>query len=145
MSGKKIYNLAKSLWSINRSLTGNGNRKTLKIIKKILVNLKIKEVTSDKKVYDWKIPKEWNVKSAYIADSKQKKIIDFKKNNLHLVGYSIPVKDTFNYNELKKNLFFLKKQKNAIPYVTSYYKREWGFCLTYNQFIKLKKKRKVFC
>ena len=69
MSGKKIYNLAKSLWSINRSLTGNGNRKTLKIIKKILVNLKIKEVTSDKKVYDWKIPKEWNVKSAYISVS----------------------------------------------------------------------------
>ena len=144
MSGKKIYNLAKFLWPINRSLTGNGNRKTLKIIKKILVNLKIKEVISDKKVYDWKTPKEWNVKSAYIADSKQKKIIDFKKNNLHLVGYSIPVKDTFNYNELKKNLFFLKKQKKAIPYVTSYYKRKWGFCLSYNQFIKLKKNEKYF-
>ena len=75
---------------------------------------------------------------------KAKKIIDFKKNNLHLVGYSIPVKDTFNYNELKKNLFFLKKQKKAIPYVTSYYKRKWGFCLSYNQFIKLKKNEKYF-
>ena len=139
MIGKKIYNLAKFLWPINRSLTGDGNRKTLKKINKILTNLKIKEVSSNKKVYDWKIPKEWNVKSAFIANSNHKKIIDFERNNLHLVGYSIPIKKILNYSDLKKNLFFLKKQKNAIPYVTSYYKKSWGFCLSYNEFLKLKK------
>lgn len=89
--GKKIYKLAKKLFPINRSITGQGNNKTLRTIKSIIKNLKIKEYKSGQKVFDWKVPDEWNVKEAFVK-YKNKKIIDFKKNNLHLVGYSAPVK-----------------------------------------------------
>ncbi len=91
-TGKKIYNLAKDLWPLNRSITGNGLRETLKKIKKNIPNLKIKKVSSGKKVFDWKIPNEWKVNEAYIIDPNGKKICDFKQNNLHLVGYSTPIK-----------------------------------------------------
>ena len=92
MIGNKIHKFAKELWPINRSLTGEGNRKTLKILKSICNSLKIREIKSGKKVFDWTIPLEWNVKEAWIKDTNDKVVIDFKKNNLHLVGYSIPVK-----------------------------------------------------
>ena len=137
--GHKIYNLAKEIFPINRSLTGEGNRKTLKIIKKILPNLKIKEIPSLTKVSDWTIPLEWNVTDAYILDPEGNKILDIKKNNLHLVGYSMPINKIISYNELKNHLHFKRDIPNAIPYVVSYYKRNWGFCLSYNQFRKLKK------
>ncbi len=144
-SGKKIYEFANKIFPINRSITGNGNRQTLKIIKKILPDLKIREIPSLTKVADWQIPLEWNVKEAYIIDPKGKKILDFKKNNLHLVGYSIPIKKKINLDELKKHLHFKKSLPNAIPYVVSYYKSNWGFCLSYNQFKKLKQgKYEVF-
>ena len=142
---KKMINLIKKLWPINRSLTGEGNRKTLKILKSICNSLKIREIKSGKKVFDWKIPLEWNVKEAWIKDTNNKVIIDFKKNNLHLVGYSIPVKKKIELNILKKKIFSLKDQPNAIPYVTSYYKKDWGFCMPYNLKKKMKKKfYKVF-
>ena len=142
---KKMLNLIKKLWPINRSLTGEGNRKTLKILKSICNSLKIKEIKSGKKVFDWTIPLEWNVREAWIKDSNDKVIIDFKKNNLHLVGYSIPVKKKIKLNILKKKIFTLKDQPNAIPYVTSYYKKDWGFCMPYNLKKKMKKKfYKVF-
>ena len=127
--GKKIYSLAKVLFPINRSLTGSGNRKTLKILKSINKNLKILEFRSGQKVYDWKIPDEWNVKDAYVKD-KRTKIIDFKKNNLHLVGYSAPIKKFVTRKELFEHLHTHKKYKNAIPYITSYYKKYWGFCIS---------------
>ena len=99
---KKYYNIAKNiLFPINRSLTGSGTLKTLKIIKKEFQELKIKKIKSGTKVFDWNIPPEWNVTEAYVIDNANKKIIDYKKNNLHLVGYSIPVKKT-----LKKKIFF---------------------------------------
>ena len=98
---EKIFNLAKKIFPINRSLTGEGNRITLKIIKNIIPNLKIKEIPSLTKVSDWKIPLEWNVKEAYIIDPKGKKILDFKKNNLHLVGYSMPINKVITFEELK--------------------------------------------
>lgn len=129
--GKKIYSLAKVLFPINRSLTGSGNRKTLKILKSINKNLKILEFRSGQKVYDWKIPDEWNVKDAYVKD-KRTKIIDFKKNNLHLVGYSAPIKKFVTRKELFEHLHTHKKYKNAIPYITSYYKKYWGFCISEN-------------
>ena len=138
-TGKKIYNLAKDLWPLNRSITGNGLRETLKKIKKNIPNLKIKKVSSGKKVFDWKIPNEWKVNEAYIIDPNGKKICDFKQNNLHLVGYSTPIKKKMNLNELKKNLFSLPNQPTAIPYITSYYKKSWGFCISHNQKKKLKK------
>ena len=137
---KKYYNLGKKkLFPICRSITGPGTRETLKIIKNQFPKLKIKKIKSGTKVFDWRIPPEWNVKDAYILDKYNNKIVDFKKNNLHLVGYSIPIRKYLDKNELYQNLYFLKKQPEAIPYVTSYYKKRWGFCLNYNQKKKLDK------
>ena len=142
---KKMINLIKKLWPINRSLTGEGNRQTLRILKSLCDSLKIKEIRSGKKVFDWKTPLEWNVKEAWIKDLNNKTIVDFKKNNLHLVGYSIPIKKKINLNSLKKKIYTLKKQPSAIPYITSYYKKDWGFCMSYNAKKKLNKKfYKVF-
>ena len=135
----KYYNLAKQiLFPICRSLTGKGVVKTLKIVKKEFPNLKIKKIKSGTKIFDWNIPPEWNVFDAYILDKKGNKIVDFKKNNLHLVGYSVPVNKTITKNELLKKLYFLRNQPKAIPYITSYYKKRWGFCVTYNQFNEIK-------
>lgn len=130
MISRKIYNLGKKLFPINRSISGQGTLKTLKIIKKELPKLKIKKFKSSKKVFDWKTPSEWNVKKAFVLDKYNKKIIDINNNNLHLVGYSIPVKKIISKNDFLKKLHTLKKQPTAIPYVTSYYKKYWGFCVT---------------
>ena len=132
--GHKIHKLASKLWPLNRSITGKGVRETLKIIFDILPELKVYSVPSNEKVFDWIVPREWEVKKAYIINPKGEKICDFSKNNLHLVGYSIPYKGTLNLNELKKHLYTLPDQPDAIPYITSYYRERWGFCLTQNQF-----------
>ena len=138
---KKYYRIAKNtLFSINRSLTGRGVIKTLKIIQKEFPKIKIKRIKSGTKVFDWNIPPEWNVTYAYVLDKNGLKIIDFKKHNLHLVGYSIPLKKTLTKKDLFKNLYFLKNQPQAIPYITSYYKKRWGFCISYNQFKQFDKK-----
>tara|TARA_X000000950_G_C13889286_1_gene650171 strand:+ start:537 stop:1826 length:1290 start_codon:yes stop_codon:yes gene_type:complete len=135
MTIKRYYNLAKKkLYPITRSLTGDGVKKTLNIIQKEFSKLKIKKFKSGTKVFDWNIPEEWNVTEAFVIDKYNKKIIDFKKNNLHLVGYSTPIKKKITKKELFKNLYFLKKQPKAIPYITSYYKRRWGFCISYNDY-----------
>ena len=137
--GLLAFDLMKRLFNINRSLTGEGNRKTLKIIKKKIRALRILEFKSGKKVFDWIVPPEWNVKDAYVLDQNKKKIIDFKKNNLHLVGYSKAIKKKVSLGELKKHLYTYKSQPDAIPYVTSYYNKTWGFCLPFNKLKKLKK------
>ncbi len=137
--GLLAFDLMKRLFNLNRSLTGEGNRETLKLIKKKLGKLKILEFKCGKKVFDWVIPPEWNVKNAYVLDQNKKKIIDFKKNNLHLVGYSKAVNKKISLEKLKNHLYTYKNQPNAIPYVTSYYNRTWGFCLPFNQLKKLKK------
>ncbi len=139
MKDKKIYNLAKELWPINRSLTGEGVRETLRHIQKYLPDLTIHKVASGKKVFDWVIPNEWSVKEAWIKTPSGKKICEFKKNNLHLLGYSSRINKTITLNELSKNLYSLPNQKNAIPYVTSYYKKRWGFCISEKQRKLLKK------
>ena len=138
----EIYKLGIKLFPICRSITGNGVRQTLAIIKKQLPKLKITEVKSGTKVFDWTIPPEWNIKDAFVKDQIGKKIIDFKKNNLHIVNYSIPIKRKINKKELFEHLHTSKKLKNAIPYVTSYYRKYWGFCITYNEKRKLEKKFK---
>ena len=141
MTIKKYYNIAKTkLFPITRSLTGDGVKKTLNIIQKELPKLKIKKFKSGIKVFDWNIPEEWNVTDAYVIDKYNNRIIDFKKNNLHLVGYSIPIKKNITKKELFKNLYFLKNQPKAIPYITSYYKRRWGFCISYNEYKILDKR-----
>tara|TARA_A100001011_G_scaffold398515_2_gene503242 strand:- start:22573 stop:23856 length:1284 start_codon:yes stop_codon:yes gene_type:complete len=139
MNEKKLYKFAKDLYPIHRSITGEGVRKTLSYIKKIIPNLKIKSIPSGKKVFGWEIPKEWSVKDAYVKNNKGHKVIDFKKNNLHLVSYSSPINKKINLKELKKRLYFLKNQPKAIPYITSYYSKHWGFCISYEKLKKLKK------
>lgn len=136
---EKIYLLAKNLWPINRSITGEGVRETLSKIKEVIPELKIFEIKSGTKVFDWTVPKEWKINDAYIITPKGKKICSFKKNNLHLVGYSIPVHEKISLSELQKYLHSLPDQPSAIPYVTSYYKKRWGFCITQKQRDQLKK------
>lgn len=140
MSINKYYSLGKNiLFPICRSITGKGLKKSLKIIKKEFPQLKIHHVNSGKKVFDWKVPPEWNIKDAYILDEKNNKVIDFKKNNLHIVNYSIPLKKTLKKKEILDHLHTNKNIPNAVPYVTSYYKKYWGFCCSYNQKNEIKK------
>lgn len=126
------------LWPITRSLTGNGNRETLKLLSE-LVELKIIEVPSGTKCFDWNVPPEWNINDAWIKDSYGNKIVDFSKNNLHILGYSEPFSSKLNFSELEKHLYSLPEQPNLIPYLTSYYNRTWGFCLSHKQLLSLKK------
>jgi aminopeptidase-like protein len=141
MTINKYYNIAKTkLFPITRSLTGDGVKKTLDIIQKEFPKFKIRKFKSGTKVFDWNIPEEWNVTDAYVIDKYNNQIINFKKNNLHLVGYSIPIKRNITKKELFKNLYFLKNQPKAIPYITSYYKRRWGFCISYNDYKILDKR-----
>jgi|TARA_B110000027_G_scaffold124223_1_gene140656 aminopeptidase-like protein len=129
-----MYKWLKDLFPLNRSLTGEGNRLTINYFKKINPELKSIKFQSNTKVFDWIIPLEWNVKDAYIKHIKsKKKYAEFKKNNLHLVGYSYPQKKIMNLNELKNKIHTDKKDQDAIPYVTSYYKKDWGFSLSRKQ------------
>lgn len=131
MIGKEIHNFAKKLWPINRSITGDGVRETLSIIKEEIPELSIHEVPSGTSVFDWIVPKEWRVNAAYIISPSGKKICDFDSNNLHLVGYSVPVDKTITLEELQLHLHSIPDQPDAIPYITSYYKERWGFCITH--------------
>ena len=132
-----MLKLAKKIFPLNRSLTGKGNLETLRILKQVNPLLKIFKFRTGKNVFDWKIPKVWDVKSAYIITPENKKICDFKKNNLHLVGYSAPINKKIRLSKLEKNLFSIPKLPKAIPYVTSYYKKNWGFCIAHNERRKL--------
>lgn len=134
-----MYLWAKELFPFNRSITGKGVRKTLKYIKKKIPELRIKSIKSGVKCFDWKVPLEWDVTKAHIKDYNNKRVmVDFKKNNLHLMGYSSPINKLMNFRELKKRLHTLPEQPNAIPYRTSYYAKNWGFCLKHNQLKKFK-------
>ena len=142
----KIDFFLKKLYPINRSLTGQGNRITLKSLKEI-IPLRIKSIKSLTKVYDWVVPLEWKISDAFISDESGNKIIDFKKNNLHLISYSNKINKKISWNQLKKKLYFSQKSINAIPYRTSYYNNDWGFCVTklqYNLLKNLKGKYKIF-
>ena len=139
--GEPIYQLAKRLFPICRSITGDGVRRTLEIIKEDIPELQTHEVPSGTKCFDWTVPKEWNISDGYLI-YKNKKIIDFKKHSLHVMNYSAPINKTLGYNNLTNHLFTLPKIPNAIPYVHSYYNRNWGFALSHDQFKKLNKKGK---
>ena len=128
--GRQAHQLAKQLWPINRSITGDGVRETLKILRGHLPDLEILEVPSGQKVFDWKIPKEWSVREAWIEAPDGRRFCDFNTNNLHLVGYSLGIDATLTKNELDKHLFSLPEKPKAIPYITSYYDEFWGFCIT---------------
>ena len=133
MSIKKFYNIGKNiLFPICRSITGPGAKKTLQIIKSEFNDLKIKKENSGKKIFDWVIPPEWQINNAFVTDKYNNKIINFKLNNLHVVNYSIPIKKQFTKKLLLNKIHTIKKKPNAIPYITSYYKKNWGFCVTHN-------------
>ena len=135
---KKIDHYLNRLFPITRSITGPGNRETLRILKEI-VPLEIKEYPSGTPVYDWIIPDEWSVRDAWIKDTKGTKLVDFKKNNVHLVSYSKPVQKKMIFEDLKKNIHYHEKIPEAIPCRTTYYKRDWGFCVTQDQYKTLSK------
>ncbi len=141
LEGLKIYSWLKHLFPIHRSITGKGLRKTLNFFKKEFPKMKIQKIKSGTKVFDWVIPKEWEVKQAYISDLNGKKIVDYKNSNLHIVGYSNPINKTLSFAELNKHLYSIPKQPNAIPYITSYYNKTWGFCLKDKIRKKLNKKK----
>lgn len=135
-TGEKMYALATELFPICRSITGNGVRQTLEILQQILP-LEIQEVPTGTPVFDWEVPKEWNVQEAWVKDPAGKKIIDFSQHNLHLLNYSVPIRRSMSLSELRPHLYTLPDQPDLIPYRTSYYQENWGFCLPHRQYEQL--------
>lgn len=129
-TGSDLYELARNIFPIYRSITGDGVRTTLKYLKKIIPDMQIHEVASGTRVYDWTVPKEWNISEAYIENNRREKIIDFKKNNLHVVGYSCPIDKWVSKEELKQYIYTQPDQPDVIPYITSYYSLRSGFCMS---------------
>ena len=134
--GEDMHELMIELFPICRSITGNGLRKTLKILKNH-IPLEIFEVPTKTKAFDWEVPREWNITDAYIKNSKGEKIVDFKKSNLHVLNYSTPINKKISLDELKLHLHSLPEYSDVIPYRTSYYNENWGFCITHNQLLQL--------
>ena len=126
--GQRMYNLVAELFPIGRSITGDGVRQTLAILKKI-IPIEVREVKTGTHAFDWTVPREWNIHSAYIEDAKGNRIVDYKNSTLHVVSYSVPVDKKVSLSELQKHLYSLPDQPEAIPYVTSYYEERWGFCI----------------
>lgn len=131
-SGIEIYKLAEKIFPIYRSITGQGVRETLRVLSEEIPFLRICEMPSGTKVYDWEIPQEWNIRDAYIENGRREKIVDFKKNNLHVVGYSAPVDKWVTKTELQKYVYTQPEQPDVITYVTSYYVKRSGFCMAEN-------------
>lgn len=129
LSSDEILTFIKNVWPFVRSITGEGNRKTLAAAKELIPELEIFEVSTGTKIWDWTVPKEWVFRYAKIIDNKGKVIIDSKNNNLHVVSYSEPINKILSLDELQNNLFSLPDKPNAIPYRTSYYNKNWGFCI----------------
>lgn len=130
--GIDMHALAERLFPICRSITGEGVRRSLRILREYLP-LEVREVPSGTPVFDWEVPREWNVRQAWIKGPDGKKVVDFQENNLHLLGYSLPVRRCLSLSELKAHLYSLPEQPEVIPYRTSYYQENWGFCLPHRQ------------
>jgi aminopeptidase-like protein len=131
-----LYAFATELYPICRSITGEGIRETLGLIQR-RIPLQIFEVPSGTAVFDWTVPKEWNIRDAYIKNSSGQRIVDFQKCNLHVLNYSTPIHATLPLNEIRPHLFSIPAHPDWIPYRTSYYKEDWGFCLSDNQLASL--------
>ena len=133
LNSSAIEQLFDELWPICRSITGDGLRESFNILQKI-IPLKLHEVPSGTQVFDWTVPEEWNINEAYIITPDGEKIADFKVNNLHVVNYSIPVDKELTFEELDTHLYYKEDLPQAVPYITSYYKKRWGFCLKYDTY-----------
>lgn len=132
-AGKEMYEFAGKLFPIGRSLTGEGVRRSLGMIKELIPELEIKEVPSGTQVFDWTVPQEWEIRAAYIEDETGKRIVDYAENNLHVIGYSTPVDRYVDLDELLQYIRVEEEQPDVIPYVTSYYSPRYGFCMTKRQ------------
>ena len=141
-AGRRMYSFAEKIFPYTRSITGEGVRQTLKDLKDYIrpagVELKISSIPSGTNVFDWTVPKEWKIREAYIEDEKGDHIIDMKESNLHVLGYSTPVDEWVDLDELKKHVYVEENQPDVIPYVTSYYKERFGFCMSKNKLDSLK-------
>jgi aminopeptidase-like protein len=127
-TGEELYKLVAELYPICRSITGDGVRRTLEIVDREVGGLEVTEVPTGTQVLDWTVPREWNVRDAWVADAAGRRVIDFQASNLHLVSYSTPVRARLSLAELKEHLFTLPDQPDLVPYRTSYYAERWGFC-----------------
>lgn len=136
LAGREMYALVAELYPLCRSITGNGFRESLKLLQKHLA-LQIHEVPTGTKVFDWAVPREWNIRDAYVKDSSGNRVIDFQKLNLHVVNYSVPIRATMSLSELKRHLHSIPDHPEWVPYRTTYYKEDWGFCLGHNQLMAL--------
>jgi aminopeptidase-like protein len=134
--GQELHRFATELYPICRSITGDGIRRTLAMIQG-RIPLQIFEVPTGTAAFDWTVPKEWNIRDAYIADAHGKRIVDFQRNNLHVLNYSAPVRKKMTLNELRPHLFTIPEHPDWIPYRTSYYQENWGFCLSHTQMLAL--------
>jgi aminopeptidase-like protein len=132
VDGKTMIGWMKDLWDFPRSLTGHGTRKTLEYIKGIIPDLNIHSFKSGAKVFDWEIPDEWNIYDAYIEHESGQRFAEFSKNNLHILGYSIPCDMKISLSELLPHIYTQPGQPDVVPYVTSYYNERWGFCMSEN-------------
>jgi len=137
--GRKMYGLCTRLFPICRSITGNGARETFRILQSEIpgIPFEMHEVPTGTQILDWKVPKEWNINDAYIRTPGGDIICEFRKNNLHVLHYSVPVDKTVSLAELKEHITTLPEQPDLIPYASSYYEERWGFCMAYNDLIKL--------
>ncbi len=133
--GRRAHALIRALYPICRSITGNGVRRSLRLLRET-IPLALREVVSDTPVFDWTVPDEWNIRDAYIMNAAGERLVDFRKSNLHVVNYSVPVNRTMSLAELRPHLFAVPETPDWIPYRTSYYQKNWGFCLTQRQLDK---------
>ena len=142
--GEDLHSFAASLFPICRSITGDGIRQTLAMIRD-RIPLEIQEVPSGTSVFDWTVPKEWNIRDAYIKAPDGRRIVDFQRSNLHVVNYSTPIHLTLPLEELKTHLFSIPEHPEWIPYRTSYYKEDWGFCLSHHEMLELQEGEYEVC
>ncbi len=136
-TGQELHRFAAELYPICRSITGDGIRQTLNLIKG-RIPLRTTEVPTGTKVFDWIVPKEWNIRGAYIKGPDGKQVVDFHQHSLHILNYSTPVHASIPLSELKSHLYTIPEKPDWIPYRTSYYKESWGFCLAHNEMLALK-------